>query len=161
MNQSALDGFGEAIFGKVPLCPTTPRRISRRDRACAPMTAPLAGARLDKLGEDPGEMALVGKAARLSDLGQRQRRVDEQLLCLLDPLLHQPAVRRLACRLSEGAGKMARRELAGARQFHQRYRLVEARDKYLFCTPQLPRRQSATRRGRWQRHRIVCLAEVG
>src|SRR5260370_42319821 len=109
-----------------PLRPATPRRISRRDRASAPMTAPLAGARLDQLGEDPSEMALVGKAARLSDLGQRQSRLDEQLLCLLDPLLDQPAVRRLACRLSEGAGKMAKRELAGPRQFRQRNRLVEA-----------------------------------
>src|SRR5216683_2406056 len=126
MNETGLDRFGEAIFGKLPLRPTTPRRISRRGRAPAPMTAPLAGARLDQLGEDPSEMALIGKAARLSDLGQRERRIEEQLLCLLDPLLHQPAVRRLACHLSEGAGKMARRELAGARQFRQRYRLVEA-----------------------------------
>src|SRR5713226_7232914 len=100
--------------------------MSRRDRASAPMTAPVAGARLDQLGEDPSEMALVGEAAILCDLGQRQRRVDEQLLCLLGSLLHQPTVRRLACRLSEGAGKIARRELAGARQFRQRYRLVEA-----------------------------------
>src|SRR5216683_5093172 len=125
MNETGLDRFGEAIFGKLPLCPTTPRRISRRGRAPAPMTAPLAGARLDQLGEDPSEMALVGKAAPLSDLRQRQRRVDEQLLCLLDPLLHQPAVGRLAGRLSEGAGKMARREFAGARQFRERNRFVK------------------------------------
>src|SRR5260370_30592235 len=120
----------------VPLRPTTPRRISRRDWATAPMTAQLAGARLDQLGEDPSEMALVGKAARLSDLGQRERRIDEQLLCPLDPLLDQPAMRRPACRLSEGAGKMARRELAGARQFRQRYRLPgEGGHQFFFPPP--------------------------
>src|SRR5258707_4587696 len=99
------------------------------------MAAPLAGARLDQLDEDPSEMALVGKAARLSDLGQPKRRVDEQLLCLLDSLLHQPAVRRLACRLSEGPGKMARREPAGAWQLRQRYRLRPRADAPLSLSP--------------------------
>src|SRR5260370_10147450 len=141
----------------VPLRPTTPRRISRRDRACAPMTAPLAGARLDQLGEDPSEMALVGKAARLSNLSQRERRIDEQLLCLLDSLLHQPAVRRLACRLSEGAGKMARRELAVARQFRQRNRLVCAGEQPFFFAPPLPRRRTAARTRRAEGNGVWCV----
>ena len=70
------------------------------------MTAPLAGARLDQLGEDPGEMALVGKAAILSDLGQRQRRVDEQVLRLLDPLLHQVLMGRHSDAFAEESGKV-------------------------------------------------------
>src|SRR2546423_15381666 len=101
------------------------------------MTAPLTGARLNQLGEDPSEMALVGKAARQRDLGQRQRRVDEQLLCLLDPLLHEPAMWRLARHLAEGAGKMARRALAGARQFPQRYRLPDGGKQTFFFIPPL------------------------
>src|SRR3954454_20881500 len=125
------------------------------------MTAPLAGARLNQLGEDPSEMALVGKAAGQSDLGQRQRRVDEQLLCLLDPLLHEPAMWWLARHLAEGAGKMARRELAGARQFRQRYRLVRAWNKHFFCSPQLPGGQSAARRAGRKRDDVTCLLEVG
>src|SRR5260370_2457888 len=140
----------------VPLRPTTPRRKSRRGRAPAPMTAPLAGARLGQLGEDPSEMALIGKAARLSDLGQRERRIDEQLLCILDSLLHQPAVRRLACRLSEGAGKMARRELAVARQFRQRYLLAGARCQPFLLPPPPPRAANPAPR-MWARGAgIVC-----
>src|SRR5258708_40027699 len=103
-------------------------------------------------------MALVGKAARLSDLGQRQCRLDEQLLSPLDPLLHQPAVRRLACRLSEGAGKMARRELASARQFRQRNRFVKMWTHHLFRTSQLPRCQAAARYRRGERGESMTLA---
>ena len=59
------------------------------------------------LGEHPGEVTLIGEAAVDRDVRQRRVRLDELLLCALDPKAEQPLVRRHPERLPERAREVA------------------------------------------------------
>src|SRR3954466_15924697 len=76
-------------------------------RAAMRFAAPRCRADADHRGKHPRKMALIGKARRYRNLGQRQAADGHQLLRRLDALAQQPLVRRQA-----GGGAKRAREMA-------------------------------------------------
>src|ERR1700679_785197 len=68
-----------------------------------------------RLAKDAREMALIGEAAIVGDLGQRKRGIEKKLFCAFDTEAPQPAKRRCTGRLPERADETARRQPAGTR----------------------------------------------
>ena len=87
-------------------------------------------------------MALIRKAARLGNLPEGHRRIQEKALGRFDAALEQPAVRGQASCLSESSGEVTARQAAFARQLCDGDVSVEAGAHSLFRAPLLPRRQS-------------------
>src|SRR5215510_13873857 len=88
-------------------------------------------------------MALIGKAGRYRDLGQRQVANNHQLLGGLDALAQQPLMRRQPGGDTEGAGKMADREPEFAGNLREGQFPAEIRLKPLAGALRLPGRKAA------------------
>ena len=82
------------------------RNIDRADGLIAALPAPASRGHTLPFGEHAREMTLIGKAARLPDLGKLERPRRQKRFRALDPLLNQPLMRRDARGLFEGTAKM-------------------------------------------------------
>jgi len=72
-------------------------------------------------------MALIGKAGRQGDLGQRQLGISQQLLDMIQPPAQQVTVRRHSYGLVEGAREMISRESCHGREGIEADLLVKMR----------------------------------
>ena len=70
---------------------------------------PITGARLNSLGKNAGEVALIGEACGQSDLAQGLAGVKNELLCPFHTLCQQPLVWWTSDGLLEGLTEVARR----------------------------------------------------
>src|SRR5690349_14022172 len=105
---------------------------------------PGTGARSDRAGKDAREVALVGKAAVQRHLGKGDGVIEQQLLGPLNPVFQQPAVRRLARALLEGAREMTDRQTALAGNEGKRDLAAQMGAHQLLGASFLPRRQTAS-----------------
>src|ERR1700722_8721258 len=91
-----------------------------------------------------GEVALVGKAARARNLDKRKLAVAQQSVCLVDPALDQPLVRRQAGRLPKRASEMPGRQRAFPREIPSGNISLKICTYQLFRAPFLPCGETAS-----------------
>jgi hypothetical protein len=108
-----------------------------------PLPPPFAGAGADQPREGPREMALLGEAAIQRYFGERQRRPQHQVLRALEPQLDQPAMRREAGGLLEGAAELAERQMAAARDLGETHATDDPCPQHVLGATLLPRREAA------------------
>src|ERR1700722_7044569 len=92
----------------------------RRRAGELPAAAPRRRAVADETGEDPGEVTLIGEAARRRDVSDAQRGILQFAFSHVDSMPLQPLMRREARRDSKSLREMPPRESARPRGIDQR-----------------------------------------
>nr|GFC82221.1 hypothetical protein [Tanacetum cinerariifolium] len=108
--------------------PCSFRRLTRKKSHASLPIAPGAGGFTGQAGEHAGQVWLIGKPAILRDLRHGNgRHGAQQFSRTLDAHFQQPGMRRDACRLFEGPGKVAAAQLVAHEGQGHAARVIAAR----------------------------------
>jgi hypothetical protein len=106
--------------------------------------------------EVSGKVTLVGETCHNRDLREWKVGVSQQLLCMLDPSLHDIVVRRYSDRLAERAGKMMNRQLCHVGEHVKSDIFLQMRIYVFAYAISACRRKAAAIRGQIRREWQVC-----